>query len=131
MFLKLCIYFKSWSDEYIKWLIINTVCYNFILNTNKLSIINTKVSQSQMNEEYNPNDLHSKTIISQYGIEPVLYIYNGHFIGSYYGIYLASGSAKIINCSLQQSLRAIYTEKHDEFIMRYCEINMMNFHENP
>ena len=69
--------------------IINTVCYNFIFNTNELSIVNTKVSQSA-NGEYNPNDLHSNTIILQFG-GSALYIYNGDFIGSYYSILLCLG----------------------------------------
>ena len=45
--------------------IINTIAYNFIHNQFELSISNISVLQSQ--GEYNPNSLHSKTIISQSG----------------------------------------------------------------
>ena len=60
--------------------IINTVCDTFIFTTNELSIVNTTVLPSA-NEVYNPNDLHSFTIIYQRG-GSALYVYNGHFIGS-------------------------------------------------
>ena len=45
--------------------IINTVCYNLIRNHLELSISNMQVIQSLNGEDYNPNSLHSETIIYQ------------------------------------------------------------------
>ena len=118
------IHFKLGNYEYIK-------CLHNKYNSNRLSISNTKISQSQINGEYYPNDLHSYNIIYHSGSLNVLYVFNGNFIGSYYGIYLESGSAKIINCSLQQSRVALYAEGVDEFIMQYCEIKNNGKYNGP
>ena len=110
--------------------IINTVCFNFIYNTNELSIINTKILQS-MDGKYNPNNLHSNAIISQDGSESVLYIYNSYFIGSYYGISSTLGSVEIINCTLQQMAIAIDILYADKFILQYSEIKNNGRYNGP
>ena len=108
----------------------NTICRLFIWNTNQLSISDMKFTHGKT-DIYNPNDLHSYSIITQQGFEANLYVEDGHFVGSYYGLGISSGGATIINCSFQQMSQAMDLYDVDGFEMRYSKIKNNGMYNGP
>ena len=127
-------YFKYEDDGQYGWItnkgiinignadIRNTICYALIWNEYQLSMNDITVTQ-YTTDIYNRNDLHSRRIIYQSGIAPSLYLDKGYFVGSYFGVYLSSASATIINCSFQQMAQAIRLRYH---ILHYLDLIQMD-----
>eukprot|EP01084_Bolivina_argentea_P139386 245216_1 len=91
--------FATFNNIIIK----QSISTNLIYNTGNLLINQLRFDYM----DYNPNGLHSWSIIDQSGIQSVLSIYNSDFIGSYYQIKLSGGTAKIYDSLFQNSIISI------------------------
>eukprot|EP01084_Bolivina_argentea_P099773 179304_1 len=108
----------------------NTICSDFITNRHQITITNMSILQL-INNEYDPNSLHSHGIIQQSATHSNLFLENVYFIGSYYGLHLLSGSVTIINSSFQQMTSSAYLSGLDAITMKYCQIKNCGAYNGP
>ena len=95
---------------------------HLISNQYLLSISNLSVLNVIDNDIYDPNGLHAYVLIVQSSIESNLFLYDVYLVGSTEAIVISACSASIINCTFQQSRRALLVKGANSFIMRKSKI---------
>eukprot|EP01083_Nonionella_stella_P105403 303163_1 len=98
-----------------------SISLHLIFNDGSLSVSNL-VYDVDRNADYDPNMLHSERIIYQSGLQPSLYVYDSHLVGSYYGIFISAGTAEITNSVIEQSSRALGVWWTESFTLHNCQI---------
>eukprot|EP01084_Bolivina_argentea_P281231 481144_1 len=88
-----------------------------ILLYNSGSLTLNKLTFSYNMIKYNPNALHSKRIIYQFGIEPFLSIRKSYFFGSYFQVWLSAGTAIIYDSLFQKATIAIISVNMNEMVI--------------
>eukprot|EP01084_Bolivina_argentea_P039831 73601_1 len=103
-------------------LIHKLICYSLIYNEGNLAVFNLSYETNDISTRFDPNSLHSTSIIYQSGSESALFVHYSLFSNSYSQIYIDGGSAEIFYSIFQDGNVAIYVDHANKFVMSECDI---------